>query len=234
MRFAIAIPAYDAAFAVGSVVRGAREFGHPVLVVDDGSCDGTAEVALDAGAAVLRHPRNLGKGRALHTAFEALFKRGAEAVLTLDADGQHPTFEIPRLLAAAEAGPDLVLGTRRHLFPHMSAVRRASNTSSTWAISRAAGVDLVDAQTGFRVYARRLIEATGFPETGFEAERAVLVRAARRGFTIATVPIALHVADGRATSHYRAVVDSLRIARGVTRARLERIATSAPRALRQL
>ena len=84
----------------------------------------------------------------------------------------------------------------------------------------AAGVRLADIQTGFRIYSRCLLEATGFPEDRFEAESAVVVRAARRGFRIATVPVELGFADGRSTSHYRPVIDSLRIAEAVIRARL--------------
>ncbi len=219
-KVAVAVPAYDAAFAVGGVVRRVLATGLAVLVVDDGSSDGTGGAARDAGARVVRHDVNRGKGCALRTAFTTLFAEGCDAVVTLDADGQHPPEEIPKLLAAYRDGADLVLGTRRHLFAHMGRVRRTSNTWSSWAISRAAGADLEDCQTGFRVYRRRLIEATGFPEARFEAESAVLVRAVRLGFRIATVAVRLDAVDGRATSHYRAIVDSLRIARAVTRARL--------------
>ena len=221
MRVAVAIPAYNAAFAVGGVVRRALAAGYPVLVVDDGSGDGTAATARASGARVLAHPRNLGKGRALRSAFEELFGEGCDAVITLDADGQHPPEEIPKLIAAGRGGADLVLGTRRHLFGAMSRVRRMSNTMSSWAISKVARADVGDTQTGFRLYARRLIEATGFPEPRFEAESAVLVRAARLGFAIATVPVRLDEADGRATSHYRPFVDSARIAGAVIRARFE-------------
>jgi hypothetical protein len=100
-------------------------------------------------------------------------------------------------------------------------LRRASNTLSSRLISIAAGTRLVDIQTGFRIYARELLDATGFPESRFEAESAVVVRAARRGFRIATVPVDLGYADGRSTSHYRPVIDSLRIAEAVIRARLD-------------
>ena len=219
-RFAIAIPAYEAEATVGNVVRRAAPFG-PVVVVDDGSPDRTGDVARACGVPVLVHGVNEGKGRALRTAFGHLFAEGYDAVVTLDADGQHPPEEIPRLVAAWREGADLVLGTRHHLYDGMSRVRRTSNASSSWLISRVAGRTLPDCQTGFRVYARALVEAVGFPESRFEAESAVLVRAARRGFRIAGVPIRLDTVDGRATSHYRPVVDSLRIARAVTRARLE-------------
>jgi glycosyltransferase involved in cell wall biosynthesis len=189
-------------------------------VIDDGSTDGTADAARQAGAEVQILPRNHGKGAALRVAFEMLFGRGFDAVVTLDADGQHLPEEIPCLLAAAD-GAELVLGTRDHLFAHMGCLRRSSNCLSSRAISLLAGQSLSDVQTGFRLYTRRLIETTGFPETGFDAESAIVVRAARRGMRIRPVPIALGFADGRTTSHYKPVADSLRIARAVIRARLD-------------
>ncbi len=221
IRVAAGIPAFQAEPSVGDVVRRTRPFVAEVLVIDDGSLDRTAEVAREAGAEVKSLTPNQGKGTALKTAFEVLFGRGFDAVITLDADGQHLPEEIPRLLEAAETGADLVLGTRDHLFAEMGSVRRVSNRLSSRAISLAAGRPLTDVQTGFRLYTRRLIEVTGFPGAHFEAESAVVVRAARAGFTIAAVPVRLGFADGRTTSHYRPLLDSLRIAAAVVRARLE-------------
>jgi glycosyltransferase involved in cell wall biosynthesis len=219
-RIGAAIPAYQAAASVGAVVAGVLRLLPEVLVVDDGSTDGTAAAASQAGARVVSLPANQGKGAALSTAFRDLFGRGFTAVVTLDADGQHLPEEIPKLLAAA-AGADLVLGVRDHLFTEMSGLRRASNRLSSAAISFAAGQRLCDIQTGFRLYSQRLVAAVGFPESRFEAESAVVVRAARGGFRVVTVPVRLGFADGRTTSHYRPLVDSLRIARAVIHARLQ-------------
>jgi glycosyltransferase involved in cell wall biosynthesis len=218
---AVVIPAYQAAPSVGHVVRGCLSLMPEVLVIDDGSDDATAEAARQAGAEVISLPVNRGKGNALRTAFGELFGRGFSAVVTVDADGQHLPEEIPVLIRAAEGGADLVMGTRDHLFREMSKVRQLSNRLSSRAISLLAGRALGDVQTGFRLYSKRLVESVGFPEARFEAESAVVVRAARRGFKIASVPVKLGFADGRTTSHYRPLRDSLRIAAAVIHARFE-------------
>ncbi|MGD8375697.1 MAG: glycosyltransferase family 2 protein [Acidobacteriota bacterium] len=219
VRVAAAIPAYEAGSSIAGVVLRTRERIGEVVVVDDGSSDETGAAARRAGARVLRHSRNRGKGAALRTAFDDLLSRGFDAVLTLDADGQHLPEEIPKLLEAA--GADLVIGGRDHLFAGMRPLRRTSNRLSSRAISLVAGCRLSDVQSGFRLYRRTLLEITGFPECRFDAESAVVVRAVRRGLRVVTVPVRLGFVDGYHTSHYRAVVDSLRIARAVTRARFE-------------
>lgn len=220
-RIAIAIPAYNAAGQVADVVRRCLSVLPSVVVVDDGSTDGTGQVAREAGARVLTLAANQGKGRALKTAFEDLLERGFEAVVTVDADGQHMPEEIPVLIEAAAKGADLVIGTRDHLFQDMGMVRRVSNRTSSRAISMVAGLRMKDVQSGFRFYSGRLLRRTGFPESRFSAESAIVVRAARRAFKIAGIPIQLAVTDGRGMSHYRPIVDSLRIFAAVTRARFE-------------
>ncbi len=217
----VIIPALQAGGTIGDVVMRACEFSRRVVVIDDGSSDDTGEQASRAGAEVLRHPRNLGKGRALLTGFDHLFAEGYEQIVTLDADGQHLPEEIPKLLAGRQSGADLIIGSRAMHFAGMHGVRLWSNTISSTVISAVAGEVIEDVQSGFRLYTRRLILATGFTETRFEAESAVVVRTARRGFRIALVPIRLGFVDGRRTSHYRPLVDSLRIAMAVTRARFD-------------
>jgi glycosyltransferase involved in cell wall biosynthesis len=219
-RLAAAIPAFRAAPWVAAVVRDTLQVLDHALVVDDGSDDDTAGEARRAGAEVVSLPVNRGKAEALRTAFATLFGRGCDAVVTLDADGQHLAAEVPKLLRAHLTGADLVLGTRAHLYGGMSGVRRWSNRLSSATISFFAGASFPDVQTGFRLYTRELIGATGFAGDRFAAESSVVVRAARLGFRVISVPIELGFTDGRSTSHYRPLVDSLRIARAVVAARL--------------
>jgi glycosyltransferase involved in cell wall biosynthesis len=218
IRVAAAIPAFDAAPTIADVALRALAVTPELIVIDDGSSDDTAAEARRTGAEVVSQAVNCGKGAALRRAFSILFGRGADAVVTLDADGQHLPEEIPKLVEQAE-NADLVIGGREHLFAQMGAVRRTSNRLSSAAISAVAGLRLGDVQSGFRLYRRRLIELAGFPEDRFDAESAVVVRAARRGLRVVSVAVRLGFADGRTTSHYRPLVDSLRIARAVARAR---------------
>ncbi len=120
-RFAVVIPALDAVHTVGTVVSDALRELPRVIVVDDGSTDGTGDAARAAGAEVVRHERNLGKGAALKSGFLYALDRGVDAVITLDADAQHLPREIGRFIEAyQESGADLIIGSRAHLFPGWS------------------------------------------------------------------------------------------------------------------
>jgi glycosyltransferase involved in cell wall biosynthesis len=213
------IPAYDAVSTLAPVIEEAR-LSFPVVVVDDGSVDGTGELAARLGATVLRHPQNRGKGAALKTGFAWAMENGLEGVVTLDADGQHLASEIPRFLEARrETGADLIIGSRRHLFGGMLPRRRLANTFSAWAITWASGVRVDDSQSGFRFYSTRLMREVALRSTGFDLESEVIVAAARRGLKIVTIPIDLGFVDGLSTSHYRPLADSIRIAWTVFKAR---------------
>jgi hypothetical protein len=222
------IPAYQGARWIGDVVVRTRRQLSRVLVVDDGSTDATAQEAAAAGAQVIQHPHNRGKGAALRTGFAALLAAGAAGIVTLDADGQHLPEVIPRLVTPWQEGALLVLGTRAHLFEGMSRLRRLSNLLSSRAISYAAGRPLADVQTGLRIYSRELLESLELVGDRFEAESGIVVAAARAGMTIEGVPIELGFVDGRHTSHYRPIVDSLRIARAVVAARFRGSGPPAP------
>jgi glycosyltransferase involved in cell wall biosynthesis len=182
------IPAYQAAHLVGPVVRGAAEH-LPVLVVDDGSTDTTSDAAREAGAEVIRQEPNQGKGAALQTAFRHALERGVDAILTLDADGQHDPAEIPRFLEAWRSGrPDLTVGARD--FTEMPPSRRVANTVGRWALSAAVGRDIPDNQSGFRLLSARLArQMQDSGESGFEFEVEMVLLCIQRDWPITWVPI---------------------------------------------
>jgi glycosyltransferase involved in cell wall biosynthesis len=182
------IPAYQEGPRIGAVVAGAQ--AHlPVVVVDDGSTDDTAAIADAAGATVLRQGPNQGKGAALRAGFRWSLDNGFEAVLTLDADGQHDPAEIPGFLAArTRTGADLVIGRRD--FSRMPVIRQISNRLGGVALSWAVGRPIPDNQSGYRLVSRRLIEAMmASRESGFEFEVEMITTAIRAGWAIEWIPI---------------------------------------------
>ena len=219
-KIAVIIPALNAERTLPAVVVAARTELEPVIVIDDGSHDATGKVAQEVGAIVLRHDVNRGKGGALKTGFAWALEHGFDGVITLDADGQHLAREIPKFLREREAGgADLIIGGRSHLFDEMLPRRRMANRFSAACISIAAGHQVTDSQSGFRFYSAHLLRNLQLRTDGFDMESEVIVRAGRRGFGIVTIPIDLGFVDGIATSHYKPLQDTLRIAWTVMRAR---------------
>lgn len=220
MKVVAVIPAFNAAQTLAPVVTAAKAQIDPVVVVDDGSHDATGDVARSAGAAVLRHEMNRGKGAALKMGFAWALANGYDGVITLDADGQHLPAEIPKFLrAASETKADLIIGGRSHLFEGMLPRRRNANRFSAWCIAIASGVPITDSQSGFRFYSVRLLREVKLRADGFDMESEVIVRAGRKGLHIVTIPIELGFVDGQSTSHYKPLKDTLRIAWTVTRTR---------------
>lgn len=223
MKLAVLIPALNAERTLPPVIAAARQELEPVVVIDDGSRDRTGDVAREAGATVLVHAVNRGKGGALKTGFAWALENGYDGVITLDADGQHLPREIPKFVAAiGETQADLIIGGRSHLFDGMLPRRRMANRFSAWCIAKASGAKITDSQSGFRFYSARLLREVKLRADGFDMESEVIVRAGRRHLKIVTIPIELGFVDGLSTSHYKPLKDTLRIAWTVTRTRLLR------------
>jgi glycosyltransferase involved in cell wall biosynthesis len=182
------IPAYNAAPFVADVIRKARAHV-PVIAVNDGSRDRTLEELRKTDAKVIDQQPNQGKGVALRTGFRAALDRGADAVIQLDADGQHDPNEIPLFLEKHYVtGADLIIGERD--FGGMPLVRRVSNTVGRSAFSWAVGRRIRDNQSGYRLLSRRLIEAVlESREQGYEFEMDMILIAIRRRWPIEGVPI---------------------------------------------
>jgi glycosyltransferase involved in cell wall biosynthesis len=215
------IPAYNEANRIGAVIAGA--LSHlPVLVVDDGSSDGTAARAEEYQVNVLRQQPNQGKGAALRAGFNWALAEGYEAVLTLDADGQHDPVEIPKFLRTYEQdNPDLIIGARD--FSQIPLVRRFANTFGRWSFSWALGEPVRDNQSGYRLLSRRLMGALlDSREQGFEFEVDMIVECVQRGFQLEWVPIRTIYAGEK--SHINPLVHSANWVRIVwqTRQRVRR------------
>lgn len=205
------IPAYNEARRIASVVKGAREHIKDIIVVDDGSADTTAELAEKAGAYVLRHDKNLGKGMALRTGFTHAQKMAYHAVITLDADGQHDPAEIRNFLYAYQGNAgDIIIGSRLWDKAAVPLYRYIPNQIGIFCISKAAGCRIEDTQSGFRLYRKEVLDKATLETTGFETETEILIKAGKKGFRIQSLPVsAIYQSDY--TTNFRPVRDFYRI-----------------------
>jgi len=152
MTVAVVVPAYDEAATIADIIRRARQQIERVIVVDDGSRDDTAARAEASGAVVLRQTTNQGKGASLWRGMHYALERGADAVVTLDADGQHRPEDIPKLLAAHRRWPGRpIIAARLEHRECAPPLRRFANGMADFWVSWAAGCPIADTQSGFRL-----------------------------------------------------------------------------------
>ena len=153
----VVIPAFNEAAAIGSVITGLRAYAGNIVVIDDGSIDGTAGAAREAGAIVLRHVVNRGQGAALQTGIEYALRRGAWAIVTFDSDGQHSPADVPTLVAPLRNGSaDIVLGSRfLGSTESMPRLRRAVLHLAVLFTRMVSGLRVTDAHNGLRAFSRR-------------------------------------------------------------------------------
>lgn len=185
------LPAFNEEESVREVSEEAKKYVDEVLVVDDGSLDRTAEMAAESGAVVIQHQRNMGKGAALRTGFKEALERGADMVVTLDADGEHYPRDIPKLVEPIRSGKaDIVVGSRLHdggeKGPFM---RKLSRGITTLILGRLFNVHVSDTQSGFRCFSRKAIERLDFKGDSFVAESEMLIDASREGLRMVEVPV---------------------------------------------
>ena len=188
---AAVIPAYQDEKHIGDIVRRTRERLDHVIVIDDGSSDQTAQRAREAGAEVIVHDENRGKGEALKTGLAHWLDREVTWVSLLDSDGQHLPEEIDRFMAAAAAAtrPSFFIGNRMDDVARMPLVRRIVNRYMSDQISRICGQKIPDTQCGYRMLHRELIPDMLGGGHRFDYETEVLIIASRRGYQIESVPI---------------------------------------------
>jgi glycosyltransferase involved in cell wall biosynthesis len=209
------VPALDSASTIGEVVRELVTLWpsqNGVIVVDDGSTDATSRIARDAGAIVLRHPHNRGKGAALRTGMARAKALGFDVAVTVDADGQHPPKEALRLLRASGDPSALVLGIRD--LPGAGAPRanQISNAISNFFLSAFSGRRLADTQCGLRRYPIATTLALGAAADGYAFEAEVLLRAIAAGVRVVEVPIqVVYPPPSERVTHFDSVRDPARI-----------------------
>jgi glycosyltransferase involved in cell wall biosynthesis len=204
LKTAAIIPAYRQEQHISDVVRRTRRQLDHVLVVDDGSSDNTARCAREAGAEVIVHSQNRGKGEAIKTGLRHWLDRQFIHVIILDADGQHLPEEIDRFIAAAlvqAADRSLFLGNRMNNLTGMPFVRRVVNRYMSNRISRICRQEIPDTQCGFRMLDRQLIPELLEGGTRFDYETEMLIIASRKGYRIESVPITTVYSDEVSSIH---------------------------------
>lgn len=217
-RTAVVIPALNEELRIREVVEGALRYCPHVIVIDDGSDDGTVAAIANLPVTLIRHESRRGKGEGLRSGFRAALALDIDGVVSMDGDGQHLASDIPRLVAAADAYLNhVVIGARLKKRAQQPIHRRLANEFGDWGIAWATGYRIADTQSGQRYYPRALCEIADVAGEGFVFEADILIQAARRlGMGCVSVPIeSRYAGDGLAgqfrRSHFRPLTDLYRI-----------------------
>ncbi len=223
-RIAVVIPALNEALRIREVVQSALRHCPNVIVIDDGSDDGTVEAIADLPLTVLRHATRMGKGAGLRDGFAEALRVGLDAVVTMDGDGQHAGDDIPRLLAAANRFPGwIVIGARLRKRANQPFYRRMANEFGDWGIAFGTGYQVADSQSGQRLYPAAVCALTDIPGEDFVFEAQIVMSAAQQlGTRCVSVPIEarynqVHGAPSFRPSHFRPLRDLWRITSHIVR-----------------
>jgi len=189
----VIIPAYNEGKTIFEVITKTKQFAKDIIVVDDGSQDNTAAEATRAGAAVVKHKVNLGKGAALKTGCDYILKKGAEKIITMDADGQHDPKEIPLFLSALEQH-DIAFGSR--ITPNtMPALLKFGNKAITKTLQTLYGVTVEDSQCGYRSFKTMVYPHIRWDAADYYVETEMAIRAGKKKMKHTTIPIETIYAD---------------------------------------
>ncbi|MBU1158048.1 MAG: glycosyltransferase family 2 protein [Candidatus Thermoplasmatota archaeon] len=188
------LPAYNEADTIGRIIGQVKPFVNEIVVVDDGSTDGTAGIATESGAMVIKHPKNVGYGSALASGFKYVKGNGTSIMVVLDADGQHDPAEIPRLTEPIIAGEaDIVIGSR-FIDADQTAIPKYRRfgigvVNKAWKI--AGGEPVTDTQCGFRAYSRAAIDTIDIRESNMSASLEILDEAEKHKLRLVEVPVSV-------------------------------------------
>lgn len=213
MKYGVLIPCYNEASAIAKVVDGALTYTSEVLVIDDGSTDNTKECAEGAGALVIRHLKNQGKGSAINTGFKHVKnKTDWNVIIIMDGDGQHNPKEIPSFIEAnEETDAKIIVGDRMtDITPvkEMPLVRWLTNKFTSYVVSKIAGQKIPDSQCGYRSIKVEVLKDLELSTSRFDTESEMLIQSSQRGYKISSIPISV-IYKGE-ISHIRPIKDSIR------------------------
>jgi glycosyltransferase involved in cell wall biosynthesis len=212
MKACVIIPTYNEAKAIGDLVSSIRSQNFEVVVVDDGSLDKTHKIACDSGALVLRNENNLGKGASLARGFNHALANNFDAVITMDGDGQHLTEDIQHFIRlATSSDSDIFIGNRMYKTQNMPLLRILTNKIMSWFISVITKQKIPDSQCGFRLIKKEALKRIDFVTSKFEIESEMLIKGARLGFKIESIPIKTVYSGEK--SRINPVVDTFRFFR---------------------
>lgn len=217
----VAIPCFNEARFISDIVLQVKKYVPDVLVVDDGSTDGTADVAAKAGAILARHNRNMGAGAATWTALREARARKVDVLVSLDGDGQHAPEDLPSVLAPAlEGSADIIIGSRfLNQGYRAPAYRKFGIDVITWLFNIGARMKIGDSQSCFRAYSRKAIESLSISEQRFAFSVELLIQARRLHLKIAEVPIScIYHSNGSSMNPIRHGLD---VALAVVRLRIK-------------
>ncbi|MCM8795632.1 MAG: glycosyltransferase family 2 protein [Candidatus Omnitrophica bacterium] len=216
MKICVIIPTYNEAKAIGKLVKQIRKQNLDVVVIDDGSSDGTAKISEDNGAVVLRNEVNQGKGASLIKGFNYALEKDFDAIITMDGDGQHLASDIPYFIQRASCSEsEIIIGNRMDKTKSMPWIRICTNKFMSWLISSLVRQKIPDTQCGFRLIKKEVLEKVNLRTMKYETESEILIKAAWLGFKIESIPIKTIYNNKR--SRINPIVDTLRFIRFIFR-----------------
>ena len=194
MKVGVIVPAYNEEKNISSLVKNLRTLSQDIVeeivIIDDGSTDDTRREAEKAGAQVISHSENRGKGAALKTGFQYALRKGFEAVITMDGDEQHDWKEIPAFLEKAQENQvDIIIGNRMGNVRNMPFVRLWTNLVTSRILSAIAHQRIEDSQSGYRLIKKEVLRNIDLTTSDFDTESEILIKASRRGYGITYIPI---------------------------------------------
>lgn len=190
LNFYVLIPAFNEEKHIGELIRRINLITSNIVVVDDGSTDKTAQIAQQNGAFCIIHDTNKGKGASLSDGYDYLLNKGAEYIITMDADGQHSPDDINKFIQLAKSGKyDIIVGNRMNDTKNMPLIRYLTNRFTSMVVSMCAGCKIPDSQCGFRLFSSNVLRKVKVTGMNFDAESEILVKASKKGFNIGSVEV---------------------------------------------